>query len=75
MQAEHRKRWLAEARKAEKYATMTVKAETTDNRGNMAVQLATEPTEADNWEMVVNLIQTAFRRGNWRRGACGRRWS
>ena len=43
---------------------MTAKAETTENRGNMGntvVQPATEPMEADNWEMVVDLIQTAFR--------------
>ena len=45
---------------------MTEKAETTENRGNRgdtAVHPATEPTEAENWEMVVDLIQTAFREG------------
>ena len=45
---------------------MTAKAETTENRGNMGntvVQPATESMEADNWEMVVDLIQTAFREG------------
>ena len=67
--------WVAEAKKAEKDAIKTSKAETMENRCNTAVQPTREPTEADNWEMVVDLIQTAFRRGNWRRGACGRRWS
>ena len=45
---------------------MTEKAETTDNRGDMgntAVQPETERTEADNWEMVVDLIQTTFWEG------------
>ena len=45
---------------------MTEKAGTTENRGNRgdtAVQPATEPTEAENWEMVVDLIHTAFQEG------------
>ena len=42
---------------------MTAKAETTENRGDTAVQPATEPTEADNWAMVLDLIHTAFREG------------
>ena len=63
MPEEHLKRWLAAARKAEKDVTNTAKTETTDNRGNTAVQPATEPTEADNWVMVVDLIQTAFQEG------------
>ena len=63
MRAEHLKRWLTVARKAEKDATTTVRAETTENRGATEVQPATEPTEADNWVMVVDLIQTAFQEG------------
>ena len=63
MPEEHLKRWLAAARKAEKDVTKTAKTETTDNRGNTAVQPVKEPTEADNWVMVVDLIQTAFQEG------------
>ena len=63
MRAENLKRWLVAARKLEKEATATVKAETTENRGNAAVQPATEPTKADNWTMVVDLIQTTFQKG------------
>ena len=63
IQAEHLKRWLEVARNSEKGATTAAKVETTENRGNTAVQPATEPTEADNWEIMVDLIQTAFREG------------
>ena len=63
MRAEHLKRWLAEARKAEKDATTTVVEETMENNGTTAFQPATEPTEAANWEMVVELVQTTFREG------------
>ena len=52
MQEEHLKRLLAASRKAEKDATTTARVETVDNRGNMAVQPATDPTEAKNWAMV-----------------------
>ena len=55
--------WVAEAKKAEKDAIKTSKAETMENRCNTAVQPTREPTEADNWEMVVDLIQTAFQEG------------
>ena len=63
MRSEHLKRCLAAAIKVETNATTTAQAETTENRGNMAVQPATEPREADNWTMVVYLIQTAFQEG------------
>ena len=39
------------------------RAETTKNRGTTVVQPATDPTEADNWEMVLDLLQTTFREG------------
>ena len=56
------KRWLEDARKAEKYATMAG-METMENKGTTAFKTLTESTEADNWEMVVDLIQTSFREG------------
>ena len=52
MRAEHLKSWLAAARKAAKDKTTTEFTE------------STEPTEAANWEMVVNLVHTSFR--EWR---------
>ena len=61
MRSGHMKRLLAAARKLEKDETMTAGAETTENKGTTAFQTSTEPTEAANWEMVVDLIQTAFR--------------
>ena len=64
MWAEHLKMWLEAARKADKDVTTTEKEKTTENRGDTAVHPATEPTEEDNWEMVVDLIQTAFWGGN-----------
>ena len=48
MREEHLKRCFAAAKKAEKNVTTTGKAETTENRGDMAVQPTTEPTEVDN---------------------------
>ena len=57
MQAEHLKRWLESARNADKSATTTARSEMTKNRGDTAVQPATNPKEADNWEMTVDLIQ------------------
>ena len=75
MRAEHLMRWMAAARKEEKDAMTTARAETTDNRGNTAVQPSTEPTEAYNWEMVVELIRRRSGRGNWRRRPHGRWWS
>ena len=62
MWAEHLKRWLADTRKAEKDVT-TAGVETTDNMGATELKTSTEPTEAANWEMVVDLIQTDFREG------------
>ena len=64
MRSEHLKRWLETARKADKDATTTARAETMDNRGTTAGQPETEPTEADNREMVVDLVQAAFQEGN-----------
>ena len=63
MRAENMKRWLSAVRKAEKEATETAGAETTENKGTMAFQLLTEPTEAANWAMLVELVQTEFREG------------
>ena len=60
---EHLKRWMAAAQKAEKDTTTTARAETAENRGDMAMQTAAGPTEVANWTMVVNLVQTAFREG------------
>ena len=61
MKAEHMKRWLASAGKLEKYTTATTGSETTENKGTTAFKTSMEPTEAVIWEMVVDLIQTAFR--------------
>ena len=63
MWAEHMKRWLVAVRKTEKDATMTLGEETTENKGTTSFQTLAEPTEAANWEMVVDLIQTEFREG------------
>ena len=63
MRAQHLKRCLAAAKKAEKDAITTARTETTESRGNTEVHTGTEPTEVDNYAMVVNLIQTAFREG------------
>ena len=60
--AEHLKRWLATAQKSEKDATTTRESVgTKENRGT-AVQPETE--EADNWEMVMDLVQLAFWEGD-----------
>ena len=57
MRAQHLKRWLETARKAEKDATTTMEREgTEENRGTTVVQPAMEPTEADNCAMVVDLV-------------------
>ena len=62
MKAEHLKRWLATAQKSEKDATTTTEiVGTKENRGT-AVQPETE--EADNWEMVMDLVQLAFWEGD-----------
>ena len=57
------KRWLAPARKEEKDATTTVGAETTKKKETTVFQPATEPTEAANWAMIVELVQPVFREG------------
>ena len=62
MRAEHLKRWLAEARKAEKDDT-TAGAETTEGKEATEFTEFTEPTEAANWEKLVDLVQTAFHEG------------
>ena len=57
MRAEHLNRWLATAQKAEKdVTTKTARVGTKEKQGTAAVQPATEPTEADKWEMVVDLV-------------------
>ena len=63
MRSENLKRWLATARKAEKYVTTIARAETTDNRGTTEVHPPTDPTEADNWAMIVDLVHMAFWEG------------
>ena len=40
---------------------MTAGAGTKEDKGTTAVQPATEPTEADKWAMVVDLVQSEFR--------------
>ena len=61
MRAEHLKRWLATAQKAEKNVATTMAREgMKENRGT-SIQPATE--EADNWEMVVDLVQSALPEG------------
>ena len=47
----------------EKDSTTTSGADTTDNKGTTEFQSATEPTEAANWAMLVELVQTAFQEG------------
>ena len=59
MRAEHLKRWLttackSENEKAEQEATSTERAGSTENGGSSATQLE---TEADNWKMLVDLVQ------------------
>ena len=64
MRAEHLKRWLATARKAKKAeteVTTIVREGMKKNTGTLAVQSETEPKEADNWTMVVDLVQSEFR--------------
>ena len=60
MRAEHMKRWMAAAIKAEKGVTTTAGAETTYNKGTTLFKTSAEPTEAAKLEMVAELIQTAF---------------
>ena len=58
MQAEDLKGWLAEARRGEKER----EAATKDGGGGEHGELRTEDEE--NWEQVVELVQTAFRDGD-----------
>ena len=62
MREEHLKRWLVAARKAEKGET-TTGAETTEEKETTEFTELTEPIEAANWEIVVDLVHTAFREG------------
>ena len=39
---------------------MTAGADTEENKGTAAFQKATEPTEAANWAMIVELVHTEF---------------
>ena len=63
MLAEHLKMWLAAARKAEKEDT-TAGEETTEGKESTESTESTEymePSEAANWDRVVDLVQTEFR--------------
>ena len=65
MRAEHLKRWLSTARKsekekAEKEVTTTERAGMTEKGETSVVQ---SETVADNWTMVGDLVQSAFREG------------
>ena len=59
VRAEHLKGWLAAARKKEKEEAAGGEETEERNRGRES----TESMEASNWEMVVELVQTAFREG------------
>ena len=65
MRVEHLKRWLeaaqkSEKEKAEKEVTTTERAGLTENGSTSATQ---SETEADNWTMVVDLVQSEFWEG------------
>ena len=61
MRAEHLKRWLETTRKKEKEDAEAGEETTERNRGGEAMEATA--TEASNWVMLVELIQTAFRKG------------
>ena len=65
MRAEHLKRWLATARKAEKDRETVRKEEaaTMTEGGRTEAAAAQEGTESDNWTRVVDLVQSYFREG------------
>ena len=66
IRAEHLKRWMATAQKAEKSekeATATARAGMKENSRTTAIQSETEPMEANNWAMVVDLVQSDVREG------------
>ena len=62
MQTEYLKMRLAAARKTVKDET-AAGAETTEDKETTNFTGSMEPTKAANWEMVVDLVQTAFREG------------
>ena len=77
MRAEQLKRWLATVRKsekekAEKEVTTTERAGMKENSETSAAQ---SDMEADNWMMVVDLVQSAFREGKLTEKPRGRRCS
>ena len=60
MRAEHLKRWIATARKAEKYRETAVgkeEAETTTERARTGMSEAQNGTELDNWTRVLDLVR------------------
>ena len=63
MRAEHLKRWLATARKSEKKKTEkeTMTTERAGMTENSETSAEKSETEADNWTMVVDLVQSEFR--------------
>ena len=59
MRADHLKRWLATAQRAEQAeteVTTTARVGMKENSRTTAVQSETESMEADNWTMVVDLV-------------------
>ena len=68
MRAEHLKRWIAKARKAEKEKEKDEKEEATTMKRagrteNGEISAAQTETEADNWTRFVDLVQLVFREG------------
>ena len=65
MRAEHIKRWLATARKADKDRETAGKEESATKTagGRTETTEEQEGTELDNWTRVVDLVQAAFREG------------
>ena len=63
MRADHLKRWLATGRNPEKEKAEKEAATTTEREGmteNGETSAAQEETEADNWTMVEDLVQSEF---------------
>ena len=63
MRVEHLKRWLATAQKSEKDTETTTARERVGTKENRGETVHPETEEADNWEIVVDLVQSAFREG------------
>ena len=63
LQAEHVKRWLAAARKAEKDRDTAGGEETATATAAGGPESTAEQEGAENWTRVVNLIQALFREG------------